>query len=1022
MYQTTNFKKKLLAVTVASYAIAGFSGNVYAQDTNDMVEEVVVRGVRAAQESAVSLKRNAASVVDGISAEDIGKLPDVTISDSLQRIPGIQIRRSAGEGSSLNIRGLPQVITQLNGEQYLGANSVVSTQPNFGDIPSQLFKGADVYKSAVSNLGNTGITGTVNLRTYRPFDFDEGFTFAGGVEAQYGEETTEVDPVVNGLFNWKGDRAGFLLAATYANVNLSNSYNGVNTGNPGDAGWTSQITDVNVGLPDQDRRYMGSQGFAAWNQITERERIGINSSFQVDLGEGFTLTTDYFYTNQDEYNRKVGLTANNKWQGDNWFAPTADRNTGAIQLDDEGNRVDDWYSWTSAELRPKRLESFTQNDVFHTTSRNLNVQLDYDNGGPFTGSFRAVVGEASRKMRHGYSEGDLTDGSTTGINPLTWGGPGDNDAPPPGFFPASLCDSGDLVLGANGGCFKSVNPQGYSENPHISYDTGGKHPTWGGFDSPLAGGLGAGKTIADYMANLGSYNVGAFSSENNENADGDLKAFSLKGSYELEDGPFITSVDAGARFSRRSADFERYHLFSPFYSNGCEAQWKATDVQLNAGPCQEGEIVNGVVNGFTVTDKFVGYTVLPRVPLDEHNNVLWVTDFGPVNGIPGVWAADPHDYDDPEAFHNRVFGSTTKHVVPGSTFRVDMDELTYYLQANFETGPVSGNLGVRVIDTTLTVMQNIAGPQKSYGNTNVDVGDLVTSRDYTDVLPALNLAYNFTDDVILRFAYSENMTPLNLNQYGDGLTLSTTIDTETGSPTQGQFIVSGGSLGGNPNLDPWRSKNLDLSAEWYFGPASVVSLGLFKVDIDSFTERTDVSMPQPDADGVVRREVFISTLVQGKGGSLEGAEAAAKLAFGDFTDGFFGYFGIDTNYTYSPSESSKNDIYGNKNMFNDNSEHQFNLATWYQGERFQARIAYNYRSERLATQGGAGWGALNVYQDEAAYVDISASYDVTDAVTVYMSGSNITGEFEEYYAEFEDQFASQNYYEPRYTLGVRGRF
>src|SRR5690606_41091815 len=126
-------------------------------------------------------------------SENIGKLPDITISDSLQRISGIQIRRSAGEGGAINIRGLPQVITQLNGEQYLGANSVVSTQPNFGDIPSQLFQGAEIYKSSTANLGNTGITGTVNLKTYRPFDFDEGLTFAGGAEIQTGEETSETD-------------------------------------------------------------------------------------------------------------------------------------------------------------------------------------------------------------------------------------------------------------------------------------------------------------------------------------------------------------------------------------------------------------------------------------------------------------------------------------------------------------------------------------------------------------------------------------------------------------------------------------------------------------------------------------------------------------------------------------------------------------------------------------------------------------------------------------------------------------
>src|SRR5690554_555597 len=272
MNQMFNFKKTLIATTIAS--LTGASGIAFAQAP---VEEVVVRGVRAAQVTSVSIKRDAASVVDGISAEDIGKLPDVTISDSLQRIPGVQIRRSAGEGSSVNIRGLPQVVTQLNGEQYLGANSVVSTQPNFGDIPSQLFKGADIHKSSTANLGNTGITGTVNLKTYRPFDFDEGFTFAGGAELQYGEETQENDPSISGVFNWKGDRVGFMFAGTFANVNLSNSYNGINTGSPGDAGWTSQVTHTALGLADQGRRYMGSQGFSAWNQVTERERIGIRS-------------------------------------------------------------------------------------------------------------------------------------------------------------------------------------------------------------------------------------------------------------------------------------------------------------------------------------------------------------------------------------------------------------------------------------------------------------------------------------------------------------------------------------------------------------------------------------------------------------------------------------------------------------------------------------------------------------------------------------------------------------------------
>ncbi|WP_231635998.1 TonB-dependent receptor plug domain-containing protein [Novosphingobium sp. ST904] len=122
-------------------------GGTAAPTADPSAEEIIVTGIRASQERAVNIKRNATSVVDSISAEDIGKLPDVTISDSLQRIPGVQILRSAGEGSTINIRGLPQVTTLLNGEAYLGAQSITTIQPNFNDIPSQLFAGADVIKS-----------------------------------------------------------------------------------------------------------------------------------------------------------------------------------------------------------------------------------------------------------------------------------------------------------------------------------------------------------------------------------------------------------------------------------------------------------------------------------------------------------------------------------------------------------------------------------------------------------------------------------------------------------------------------------------------------------------------------------------------------------------------------------------------------------------------------------------------------------------------------------------------------------
>jgi iron complex outermembrane receptor protein len=214
MTQFTHARRSLLLAAVSGLAIAGPSlahaqaaaPSGQAAESASTVDEVVVTGIRASQQRAVGIKRDAASVVDAISAQDIGKLPDVTISDSLQRIPGVQILRSAGEGSTVNIRGLPQVTTLLNGEAYLGAQSITTIQPNFNDIPSQLFSGADVIKSTTADQLNAGISGTINLRTRRPMDLKDGLTFAGAVEGSYGDKTKKLDPNVNGLISFRNDR------------------------------------------------------------------------------------------------------------------------------------------------------------------------------------------------------------------------------------------------------------------------------------------------------------------------------------------------------------------------------------------------------------------------------------------------------------------------------------------------------------------------------------------------------------------------------------------------------------------------------------------------------------------------------------------------------------------------------------------------------------------------------------------------------------------------------------------------
>ncbi len=132
------------------------------------------------------MKRLAPSIQDSISAESIGQLPDVTITDALQRITGVQINRDAGVGTSVDVRGLPQVGTMLNGEVFITPDQIDSQQPDFTTLPATLFNQVDVIKSPTAGQTASGISGALNLHTYRPWDLPHGFTYSYSADAERG--------------------------------------------------------------------------------------------------------------------------------------------------------------------------------------------------------------------------------------------------------------------------------------------------------------------------------------------------------------------------------------------------------------------------------------------------------------------------------------------------------------------------------------------------------------------------------------------------------------------------------------------------------------------------------------------------------------------------------------------------------------------------------------------------------------------------------------------------------------------
>ena len=976
--------------------------------TDDAAEDIIVTGIRASQARAIEVKRNADSVVEAISAQDIGKLPDVTISDSLQRIAGVQIRRDAGEGAAINIRGLPQVTTLLNGEQFLGANSVTTVQPNFTDIPSQLFSGATVFKSPTASLQQAGLSGTVDLLTRRPFDLKRGVTFSAAAEGQYGDKTKKWNPSANGLLAYHGERVGLLVSAAYSDLTLANSFRGVqdygvalrtesgSATNPGD--FAVGNNGVSRGTPvrnsagsiigydlngdgDANDAFITPQSHTAWNRITDRQRFGANASLQFQVNDALQLTADAFYTRQTQYDRTAGF----QFQNVDWlsspFVPTKSRDTGAVYNGYNINTVQEYtYSLPN-------FDSYAETFRTKSESQNYNLQLDWKPSDTFKATVRGIYGKASRNRDQSYTQFSLTNGRQWAYNGV-------------GNYPG-----GDVT-------FNPTGYQIYSDTATVDYSSGA--PVFGFSPAFLA-----------QASDPSRYGLKTISSEGNQYQNGDIWALRADAEWQANDQ---LKVAFGGRYGERSVDQFTFDRVSPFYAGnrdnaanpaaGCLVKWKAFDVNLNDKSCS---VLDAQGNAYTAG--------LTRQATDPIFAGLIKQYALPANGAPNLYVLDPKAMDDSEAWQNKFYPGSQNLVNPALSFDVHTKQISGYAQVSGEGEllgmPFRANGGLQVINTRLDVRQNIVGNPQPYGVSGVDAGDVRTKRQFTDFLPSINIAFDVTSKLRARAAFSKTMTLLDFQQWGGGLNVGYAINT-TVSPAR--FEAQTATSEGNPNLNPWRATNVEASFEYYTGRSSLVAVGAFYIAVDSFIARTtEIRNDIPDNDGVIRRPVVTNTLAQGEGGVLKGIEASARQSLADYgVDGFFGGFGVDANYTLSLGDAGLTDLAGNNQPFQDNSKHQANAALWFEKYGLQLRVAYNYRSKRLVSSNYSGiqqdGRGLAQYQMPTNYLDASISYDVTPYLTLYGQASNLTGETERYYLTWTDQVFNESIYERRFIAGVRARF
>jgi TonB-dependent receptor len=188
-------------------------------------ETIVVTGLRRSLQSAQSIKRNSAQIVDAIVAEDIGKLPDITVSDTAARIPGIQVERTGGEASRVLLRGLDRsyYTTTYNGREIFTAETrSVALQ----DFPAGAISAVEVFKTSTANLVEPGLAGLINVRSRRPFDF-KGFELAGSVWANYPKQSRDLKPNAQLLITDRWDtgagEVGALINVSYTSLHYQDS-------------------------------------------------------------------------------------------------------------------------------------------------------------------------------------------------------------------------------------------------------------------------------------------------------------------------------------------------------------------------------------------------------------------------------------------------------------------------------------------------------------------------------------------------------------------------------------------------------------------------------------------------------------------------------------------------------------------------------------------------------------------------------------------------------------------------------
>lgn len=919
----TQLKKKQLIkqLALANLIVAGsMAGQVVAQEGEEaQLEEVVVTGFRGSLQEALSTKRNETGVVDAIMAEDIADFPDMNLAESIQRIPGVSINRVNGEGKQVTVRGLRGDFNRIRINGMEAMNTTGSSDSSggantgrgfdFNTFASELFNSIVVRKTASASVEEGSLGATIDLRTARPFDYDEGTTVALSVQGMSNDLSSGTDPRFAGLASYANDDKTFgaLVSVAYSDREIIEegfstvrwqdgtfrSVEGVVCADdPADPGCVATDTS-SLNYHPRIPRY----GRLSHNQ----ERLGITGSLQFAPSEQTTISLDGMYSTfeatRDEEYLEIFFRSQEKNIDVVDYTINSANNTmasGTFNISPVGNGT-----------HPIRSEH--RFDELNTDFTQLTLTVEHDFNDRLRGTLFA--GNSKSEFDNPRQTTILADamGDVTGV---TYDFSKNGKAPMMGFGSLDITDPSQFAFTE------------FRDRPQTTDNS-----------------------FSTVQADI---------------------------EYDLSE-----TMTASAGFSWKEFEYNRRE-------NRREGTFGSLVCANDLAECDLDSDGTDDIVGLPLTGALVGQLTGFGDGMPGYVPSTWVSP----NVAAAVAAID--GYNIPAAF--RAYQDVVE------------EDTGVWAQLSFmsELGsiPVRGDIGFRYVETETT-------------STGVVSGSYVTvTREYDDFLPSLNLAFDVSEDVIVRFAAAEVMTRPGLGS----LTPGGSLDSYSGEPWTYKR--------GNPGLNPYRATSYDVGVEYYFADEALVSVSYFLKDVSSFFNSSGsifvpfsqselpLSAAVPSSplrvalDAGEDPQVEISQTLNGGDAELDGFEVIYQQPF-SFLPGKLANLGFTGNYTSVDSD----EIIG----FSPDS---YNATLYYEDDKWSARVSVAYR-DAYVTRSANSAGRDERGVAETTNVDFSASYQLNDETTLTFEALNLTDEFEFQVFDAADLVNVYHHTGTTYMLGFR---